>query len=88
MAGSAETDRDLKGRVTMLCDQTTRSESAGRQPNGRDRDSLISCRWRPRNAVLIAATAVVRLIAKSIAATGMGDSAITAVSLRAAHLDQ
>jgi hypothetical protein len=31
-------ERPLKGRVTMLRDQTTRSKLAARQPNDRDRD--------------------------------------------------
>jgi len=46
----------------------------------------ISCRWRISNPVLIAATAVVGLIAKSMAATDTGDGSIT--GLRAGQLDQ
>jgi hypothetical protein len=33
-------ERDLKRRVTMLRDQTTRSKLTARKPNGRDRDRL------------------------------------------------
>jgi len=40
VAGPAGTNRDLKRRVTMLRDQTTRSKLAARQANGRDRRDL------------------------------------------------
>ena len=40
VAGPAGTNCDLKRRVTMLRDQTTRSKLAARQPNGRNPDRL------------------------------------------------
>jgi hypothetical protein len=71
----------------MLPDQNTRSQRAARQLTAAIGivSPLISCRWPISDPVLIAATAVVGLIAYSMAATGMGDGAITV--LRAGHLD-
>ena len=65
VAGPAGTNRDLKRRVTMLRDQTTRSKLAARQPNGRNPDRL-TLHFLPLEnlkPVLIAATAVLDLIA-------------------------
>jgi hypothetical protein len=58
-------ERQLKGRVTMLHDETTRSKLAARQPNSAIRivSLPICCRGRISNPVLIAATAVIGLIA-------------------------
>ena len=72
----------------MLREETTRSKRTARQPNGRDRDGLGPhfLSLETQKSVPIAATAVVGLIAKSMAATGMGDGSIA--GLRAGHLDQ
>jgi hypothetical protein len=59
-AGPAGTNRDLKWRVTMLREQTTRSKFAARQANGSYRFIF---RWRISNPVLIATKAMVGLTA-------------------------
>jgi hypothetical protein len=55
----------------MLRDQTTRSKPAAREHNG-GAGSSRSPSLEISNPVLIVATAVVGLIAQSMAATGMG----------------